>query len=458
MTTLRRVAANSGWWLVERAGALLLTLVTSVVVVRALGPAQFGELSYLLAITGLLAPLAQFGISGLVARALLEQPGDERAVLRAAMRLRLAGCALAFAAGLVYWLALDRSAADRWLLLVLLAAQFATVAQVVEFWFQVRFKAARLVPWRTGAAVVAAVLKMAMALATHDARWVALVFALEFLLSGAAAWLAFRRASGTSHGLAPATADEPAAGTAAVPATDWLRWYTRRSPWLLASGIAEVIYLRIDIVLLERLRGVHEAGIYAVAARLSEVWYMVPVALMGAAFPALWARRADGPAYQRGLQSSLDLLFALAFVLAVLTQLFGRPLVEWLFGARFGASVVVLQVHIWAGLFVFMRALLSRWLLAEDLLRFSLLTHVCGALVNVGLNLLLIPRYGATGAAVATVIAYAVAGWLSLYLSPRTRPMGRMMARALLLPLRWSDLAAYARRARLEWSRQGASG
>ena len=458
MTTLRRVAANSGWWLAERAGALLLTLVTSVVVVRALGPAQFGELSYLLAITGLLAPLAQFGVSGLVARALLEQPADERAVLRAAMTLRLAGCALAFAAGLVYWLLLERSAADRWLILVLLAAQFATVAQVVEFWFQVRFKAARLVPWRTGAAVVAALLKIATALATHDARWVAVVFAVEFLLSGASAWLAFRQAAGAGSVLAAGTATAPAAGGVAAPATDWQRWFTRRSPWLLASGVAEVIYLRIDIVLLERLRGVHEAGIYAVAARLSEVWYMVPVALMGAAFPALWARRADAAAYQRGLQSSLDLLFALAFALAVLTQLFGRPLVEWLFGARFGASVVVLQIHIWAGLFVFMRALLSRWLLAEDLLRFSLLTHVCGAVVNVGLNLLLIPRYGATGAAVATVVSYAGAGWLSLYLSPRTRPMGRMMARALLLPLRWTDLATYARRARLEWSRQGTSG
>ena len=61
MTLLRRVAANSGWWLAERAGALLLTLGTSVVVVRALGPAQYGELSYLLALTGLPRPRACIG-------------------------------------------------------------------------------------------------------------------------------------------------------------------------------------------------------------------------------------------------------------------------------------------------------------------------------------------------------------------------------------------------------------
>ena len=75
---MRRVAANGGWWLAERFALLGLTLVTSVVIVRALGPAQYGELSYVLALVGLLAPLAQFGVSGLVARALLEKPGTMR--------------------------------------------------------------------------------------------------------------------------------------------------------------------------------------------------------------------------------------------------------------------------------------------------------------------------------------------------------------------------------------------
>ena len=204
--------------------------------------------------------------------------------------------------------------------------------------------------------------------------------------------------------------------------------------------------------MLERLRGVEAAGTYAVAARLSEVWYLVPVALMGAVFPALWARRADEAAYARSLQASLDLLLALALAVAIVVQVFGAPIVHVLFGPRFAESVPVLQIHVWAGLFVFMRALLSRWLMAEDLLQFSLVTHLAGAVANVALNLVLIPRFGASGAAVATVISYACAGWLALFLSPRTRPMGRMMGRALLLPFRWADLASSAREARAAWS------
>jgi PST family polysaccharide transporter len=428
-SVLRKIAGNGGWWLAERLGMLGLTLLTSVVVVRSLGPAGYGELSYVLALVGLLAPVVQFGVSGLVARGLLERPDDEAAVLRAALAMRFAGAATALAIGLAWWFLFEPRPGDRWIVLVLLAAQIATSFQVVESWFQVHFRASALVPWRTGVIVAAALLKMAVAAATGDPRAVALVFALEYAALGVASLLALHRAGGPRFG--------------AGESSGWLRWFAVRSPWLLASGVAEVIYLRIDIVLLERLRGVEEAGTYAVAARLSEVWYMVPVALMGAVFPVLWSRRSDPAAYARSLQGSLDALFAMAFILAVIVQFAGGPLVEILFGARFAASTPVLQIHIWAGVFIFMRALLSRWLLAEDLLRFSLVTHVAGALMNVALNVLLIPRYGAVGAALATVASYACAGWLALFLSERTRPMGRAMAKALILPFRWRDLNDY---------------
>ncbi len=438
-STLRQVVVNSGWWLAERFGLLALTLVTSVLVVRSLGPAAYGELSYVLAVAGLLAPLAQFGVSSLVARALLESPRDEAAVLKAALVLRLAGCAVALAIGLVWWAGFEKNPADRWIELVLLAARFATAFQVVEFWFQVRYRAAALVPWRTGIAVVTSLAKIIVAVKTRDAVLVAWIFALEFVLQGAASIVALRRAGG--FWLKPGRAPE------------WTRWFAARTPWLLASGIAEAIYLRIDIVFLERLRGAEETGLYAVAARLSEVWYMVPVALVGAVFPAVWSRRSDARAYQRSLQGSLDALCALALGLAVVVQLAGGPLVGLLFGAQFAGSTPVLQIHIWAGLFVFMRAMLNRWLTAEDLLGFALFTQVAGALANVVLNLVLIPRYGAVGAAIATVVSYATASWLALFALPRTRPMGWMMAKALVLPLRFGDLADYSRRLAREWGR-----
>jgi PST family polysaccharide transporter len=54
--------------------------------------------------------------------------------------------------------------------------------------------------------------------------------------------------------------------------------------------------------------------------------------------------------------------------------------------------------------------------------------------VNVVLNVLLIPHYGGLGAAVATLVSYAAASYLVLFLTPNTWPIARMMSKAILLP------------------------
>lgn len=428
------MASSSGWWLAERIVLLAATLAVNVVLSRSLGPAGYGELSYLLAIVALLLPLGQFGLSGLVARAVLERPDQQQGALRAALLWRAIGCVVALVLGLVYWAWMDPRPSDRAVLIVLLLAQSATVFQALEFWFQAHLQANALVPWRTAVVLAVALLKMIVALATRDAVAVAWCFALEYVLLGLAYAAAYRRVGGAW--LLPAWNRE------------WFGWFARRSPWLLLSGVAEVLYLKIDVVMLERLQGVEAAGVYSVAARLSEIWYVLPVVLAGSLFPALWNRRSVPESYRRGLQQGFDVLFACAFAIAVLMQFVAGPLVRVLFGEHFDASSAVLVVHVWAGVFVFMRALLSRWLIAEDLLRFSLVTHLAGAIVNVLLNLALIPRFGPLGAAWATVISYATAGWLALSLSASTRPIGLMMAKALLLPVRWKAIAGYSVRLR----------
>jgi len=94
------------------------------------------------------------------------------------------------------------------------------------------------------------------------------------------------------------------------------------------------------------------------------------------------------------------------------------------------------MVHVWAGVFVFMRTFLSKWMIAEELYMFSLITHGAGALINIAVNVVLIPRMGAMGAAIATLVSYATAGFFSLALHRRTRPVFIQMARSLLWPLR----------------------
>ena len=180
-------------------------------------------------------------------------------------------------------------------------------------------------------------------------------------------------------------------------------------------------------------------GIYAVAGTLSETWYFIPTALVTALYPKLIELKGvDEQVYQYRLQQLFDALLLLALVLAVFVNLLAEPLILLIYGEQYQASVAVLIVHIWAALFIFMRAVLSKWIIIEDLLVFSLVTQGGGALVNVVLNYYWIEAYGVLGAAYATLVSYAVASYVALIFAKRTRGIFWMMTKAFFSPLRYA--------------------
>jgi len=183
-------------------------------------------------------------------------------------------------------------------------------------------------------------------------------------------------------------------------------------------------------------------GVYAAAVKLSEIWYFLPTALATSLLPALLRSRAqDAAAYAARQQQYYDVSAAAAYVLSIPIALAAPWIVRLAYGGAFAAAGPILAVHIWASIFVFLGVARGQWLVNEGLQKFYLAATLAGAVVNVLLNLVLIPRWGGLGAAWATVASYALAAWLASYLHAAVRPTAAMQTRALLIPFRgWSYL------------------
>ena len=91
--------------------------------------------------------------------------------------------------------------------------------------------------------------------------------------------------------------------------------------------------------------------------------------------------------------------------------------------------------------------MIHKWLLAESMFWASAHIHMAGAVLNVVLNLLLIPFYGAIGAAVATVISYSLAPLLLAPIMPSLRPVARLQLKAIAWPRRAADIFRQSRAA-----------
>jgi PST family polysaccharide transporter len=136
------------------------------------------------------------------------------------------------------------------------------------------------------------------------------------------------------------------------------------------------------------------------------------------------------------MQLFFDVMTAIAYAIVVPIVIFGPWLVKAIFGSSYIAAGPMLRAHACALLFVFLGTARSRWLIAENLVRFNMLVTILGALTNIAMNFALIPRFGGLGAALAVVVSQAVSTYLSSILSKRLWPVFRQQSLALLIPFR----------------------
>jgi O-antigen/teichoic acid export membrane protein len=425
------------WLLAEKIVSLGGAAVVGILITRHLGPYDYGLQSYVITFATLAAAISGLGIGGVVTRELTYRPEEEDVILGSVSWLSTMA-AIVVTLATAAWVFFSPPVDPRitWLIVLSVAANIFKRFNFLENWFIVHNQVRSFAMTRMTVGIGFILLRIILLLFEAKLEAFIITFALESAVGGVRALIAYRVA--THH---------------------QIRWkfewsisleLVRKSWPAFISGITEFVYLRVDVLLLTWWQSPQAAGVYSAAARLSEIWYFVPTLLMSALFPPLLRlRAADYRQYERRLQDVLDILAACGTMVAVFVTLAAPILIPSLYGREFNAATAILMIHIWAGVFVFMRAVLSKWLIAEELFIFSLVTHGAGAIINVAANYVLIPLYSGLGAAIATLISYATAGYLSLLLHHRTRPIFWMMTRSLLWPRRIPDFVAYAR-ARME--------
>ncbi len=403
---------------------LIFSVLVGLWVARYLGPARLGTLSYCIALIALLGVLPSFGLDTLVKREVLRSPQDTAVLLASAFVLRLgAGVvsygALVFAAKSTSWGAGEESR----LLGVLGLVLFQPALFLSNLWLQAQLRAKWILVVQVSALSVASAGRLWLIFHQGSLTAFAWVVVGEMIVSAAGFFFAARRA-GLHFPI-----------TAARQATV-KRLMSEAWPLMFAS-LAIVVYFRIDEVMLRHLAGSTAVGIYAAAARASEMWYFIPTALASSLLPALVrARAGDAEKYRTKLQAYYDVSAAAAYALSLPVALAAPWLVRLAYGAAFAPAGPILSIHIWSSVFVFLGAARGQWLINEGLQRFYLIATGCGAVANVLLNLILIPRWGGLGAAYATVASYALATWIVSYFHPAVRPTAAMQTRALLIPFR----------------------
>jgi O-antigen/teichoic acid export membrane protein len=188
----------------------------------------------------------------------------------------------------------------------------------------------------------------------------------------------------------------------------------------LASLFAFLL-LRVDIFMVRGMLGAESAGYYAVAANVADVLYLLPSTVGMILFPKLSALADDLEKWPMARRVSVTVLAAM-MLLAAATAVIAEPLVRLLFGASFHPAAPAVRILAIAMIFYGTNNVVSACLAAMGFPWFAVWVWLIAAAANVLLNVLWIPRFGICGAAAASLVGYALVLLFQVsYLSRSTR-------------------------------------
>lgn len=205
-----------------------------------------------------------------------------------------------------------------------------------------------------------------------------------------------------------------------------------KDSWPLAiSTLLITIHKSIDQIMIEDMMNFSEVGLYSVSVRLSAFWYFIPAIIGSTLMPYFVSLRdVDKKNYYRMLMGLSSLLFWFAICIALFFTLFAEDIVILLFSNAYIGSADALVWSVWGGIFLAMGVPWAIWQVAENLQFYRLYAQIMCVVLNISLNLLLIPQFGIAGAAFTTTMTYLFGTWIFGQFFTPIRPAIRMMIRS----------------------------
>lgn len=430
----RKYIQNVSWLFVERMVRLAVVLITGIYVARALGDALFGQLNYATGFVGLFFALGAMGVDDILVRDLVKHPEKRNELLGTGAFIKFSGTLIMVLLAGIGTLVKDMDGLTASLVIVIAAAELLRPFSVVDHWFMSQVKASEAVKVQMVQVIASAAVKLSLSWAVMSGRieakaalpWFAWVYVIENVVIAAGYLVMYQRHGG-----------------------HWREWRVTRAmaahlmhqSWpMLVYGMALYVQARIDQVMIKDLLGgtqgekaaYAEVGQYSVALKMIEALGFLPVIVQKSLAPAITrAKVQDHALYTDRLLNLYRLMFLLFLVTAVPLYFLAEPIIVLLYGEEFRPAGFLLSLFAIRLFFTNMGTGKSSFITNESLFKYSLITAVVGAGLNIGINYMLIPTYKSIGAIWATIISFLVSLFLlDLFLS-RTRENLGLMIRAM---------------------------
>ena len=385
-----KVIKNAGWIIGCKIAQSALSLVINMISARFLGPSNYGLITYVASIVAFVLPIMQLGLSKTLVMDLIERPNEEGTVLGTAFAMNIVSALACMTAVYGYLRIVDSN--EPTTILVGFIYSISLIFQATEifnYWFQAKLLSKYISIASLIAYVVVACYKIYLLVNGKSVVWFALSNSIDFAIISVILFVVYQKKGNQRLSISFKLGKE----------------MLKRSKHYILSAMMVTIFQQTDRIMLKQILNETETGYYSAAITCVGVTAFIFQAIIDSFRPEiLEAKKKKSINYESDVSMLYCVITYLALIQCVVMTVCAKPIVLILYGSKYINSITPLQIAVWFSTFSYYGAVRNIWILAENKQRYLWIINLSGAILNVVLNAILIPFFGASGAASASLV------------------------------------------------------
>lgn len=408
---------NASWIIGCKIAQSVLAFILTLLTARFLGPDNYGLISYATSLSTFILPVVQLGLNATLVYELVKHPEEEGKTLGTALLMSIVSAILSII-GIGMFSAISNGG-DITTVVVCVLYSISLIFQAIEliiYWYQSKYLSKYTAIVSLMAYVLISIYKIYILATNKSIYWFAIVQAFDYAIIAFSLIFIYKKLGGQHFSFSVKTAKR----------------LLSKSKYYILSGLMVNVFAQTDRIMLKLMIGNAETGYYSVAATCAGLVSFVFSAIIDSFRPdILEKKKVSEDEFENSVIRLYSIVVYFALAVSVFIFVFSGIIIPVLYGDAYTASIPVLRILVWYISFSYFGGAKDVWILAENRQKYLLLINSSGAVINILLNLVLIPILHSNGAALASLITQIFTNIVMIFLIKPLRRNNYLLIKAL---------------------------
>ena len=413
----KKVLKNAGWIVGCKIIKAVLALIVTAITARYLGKDKYGLLNYAAGLCTFIVPIMQLGFNSTIVYEITNRPKDEGKVVGTVIGLSSLSSILCIIGVISFSLIANAGETETIIVCAIYSLMlFFQAFEMIFYWFQAKLMSKYMAIAILIAYIFVTIFQLLFVFLRFDVYAFAFSYSIEYCLIAIILLIVYNKKCTQKLCFSFALAKQ----------------MLSKSKFYIVANLMVNVYAHTDTIMLKLMVNNSEVGVYSAAWYCTNMINFVFSAIIDSFRPTIFeGKKKSQELFENRMIELFSIIVYLSLFVCLAITIFAPLIIDILYGSQYTAAISVLRVSTWMTVFSYIGVVRSVWILAEDKQKYLWIVNLCGIILNVVVNLILIPKIGAMGAAIASVATQFFVNVLMNYIIFPMRRCNTLMFKSL---------------------------